>query len=185
MNQIIDYRNHLEEVDKFITNEAHQCLFVGCTEKAVGSHAIQKKGPLKKIADKDFVYCLDSSLSRSFDVKNQTNSIKFRKTPISKATTFPGFCDYHEKLFHTFETPGLNVSNKKHLLYLYYRTLGYEIVKQRISTKRLEIRLRRLYLSSMISKAMGNSESITEADIKETLEKNLSTVRKSYSLFLN
>lgn len=169
MKAAINYRNYLEEIDKAITNETHQCLYLGCHEQAIGSHSVQRKGPLSKIEVKDHVYCLDSSLSRSYDLKSVTSNIKFRKTPISKATTFPGFCDFHDKLFHEFELGGLDVGNAKHLLYLYYRTLGYELLRQVMSSKRLSILLGSQYLVHSIESAFGHAKLISETTFKQAL----------------
>jgi len=169
MRAAITYRNYLEEIDKKITCEKHNCLYIGCTSKAIDSHSIQKRGPLANISDNNLVYCLESSLSKAYDVRTGTSNIGFKKTPVSRATTFPGFCDKHDKLFNVFELPGLDLSNKKHLLYLYYRTLGYELVRQIIDSKRRATILGNQYLSHSISAALGLNTFESEADFKKTL----------------
>ncbi|HHX8453193.1 TPA: hypothetical protein ACVO0J_004847, partial [Vibrio diabolicus] len=61
---------------------------------------------------------------------------------------------------------------------------GYEIARQRMSTKRLEIRLGGLYLSRMVSHAMGSSEFIAEDEFKEILKiKSKYAEEELFSLF--
>ncbi|WP_242245430.1 hypothetical protein [Bacillus cereus group sp. BfR-BA-01330] len=75
-------------------NDTKRCMYKGCKSKTItGSHTIQKSGPLKVIADNNFVYHPNS----------YKDEMKMEKKHIETASTFPGFCEKHEKIFDTFE----------------------------------------------------------------------------------
>ncbi|PGU34114.1 hypothetical protein COD66_12630 [Bacillus cereus] len=86
------YRYHSESTKTW--NDNQRCMYKGCKSLTIaGSHTIQKSGPLKVIADDNFVY--HPNLYKG--------EIKMANKHIGVASTFPGFCSEHESIFSVFE----------------------------------------------------------------------------------
>lgn len=62
-----------------------------CTETIVGAHSLQNNGVLNKIAEDGHVYGM------IFDIMKNNPSLKFNRIGKNKASTFLGFCNYHDK----------------------------------------------------------------------------------------
>ncbi len=76
--------------------QSKNCIYKGCNKKSVKkSHTLTKKLFLSAISEKGKV-CTPQP-----DIK--TGKTKICKVGISDASTFPGFCSNHEKLFYDFE----------------------------------------------------------------------------------
>src|SRR5579859_4755193 len=68
------------------------CIFPGCREISLpASHAIQRNGPLVCIAEKNHV------LAPRFSPRER--GLIMARIGIGEASTFPGFCPRHERLF--------------------------------------------------------------------------------------
>lgn len=98
------------------------CIYHNCTNKSiVRSHAIQKSKSLKLIADENHL------LQPIYNENNSNVEMRMNKVGINDATTFPGFCIEHEKLFVEFETIG-EVKTIHHGKLQSYRNICREIV---------------------------------------------------------
>jgi len=75
----------------------HRCVFPGCEKRTrIRSHALQQSGPLRQIAENQHVYSAEPNLV--------DGGPKMKSISISRASTFPGFCQRHDELlFSSFE----------------------------------------------------------------------------------
>lgn len=96
------------------------CIFDGCKKKSISkSHTIQKSSSIKQISENGQV--LTPKL-------NQTSGeLELISQGIGDASTFPGFCEDHEKLFSEFENKK-DLVNEVHFILQVYRTICREIV---------------------------------------------------------
>ena len=110
-----------------IKNEARikHCLHPNkdeCSEKIVKAHAIQNNRILNRIAENGMVITLDGAEHLLF----QSSDIKGRKV----ATTFTGFCSYHDKaLFQEIEDKDFSGTDKQIFLFT-YRTMAWHFHKK-------------------------------------------------------
>ena len=111
-----------------------QCLHPNkqeCNGGIAHAHAIQKNGPLTKIAENGEVVTMDGVSYQIF----QTNDVKGKKI----ATTFTGFCKYHDKvLFQEIEDKEF-VCSPKQIFLLTYRTMAWHYHKKMEQVKATEI----------------------------------------------
>jgi len=106
---------HFENVKKAVKSwsRARVCMVPGCTSSSIArSHAIPRSMSLTPIAD------AGNLLTPAFDHK--VGSLTMQKVGLSAATTFPGFCAAHEKLFEDFEKDK-NIREVRHVLLQAYR----------------------------------------------------------------
>lgn len=106
---------HFESVKKAVRSwcRASVCMVPGCTSPSIArSHAIPRSMSLALIADDG------NLLTAVFDHK--AGSLTMQKVGLSAATTFPGFCAAHEKLFEGFEKEK-NIREVRHVLLQAYR----------------------------------------------------------------
>lgn len=92
-----------------------------CGNKIIRAHTIQKNGVLKDILD-DTNHCLTFK-EQYLDSSGLTIP---RRIGWRNATTFYGFCDYHDELFSEIET-GNFVVNERNLLLAAYRVVTFEL----------------------------------------------------------
>lgn len=110
-----------------IKNEARikNCLHPNhdeCSEKIVKAHAIQNNRILNRIAEQGMVITMDGTEHLVF----QSSDIKGRKI----ATTFTGFCSYHDKaLFQEIEDKDF-LGTDKQVFLLTYRTMAWHYHKK-------------------------------------------------------
>lgn len=97
-----------------------------CSEKIIKAHAVQNNRILKKIAENGEVITVDGQSNVFF----QGTQIKGRKV----ATTFTGFCGYHDKTtFQEIEDKEFEGTQKQIFLFT-YRTLAWHYHKKREQT---------------------------------------------------
>jgi hypothetical protein len=129
---------------KNIKREAQikQCLHPNqseCSEKIVKAHAIQNNRILNKISENGIVVTLDGASNLVF----QTSDIKGRGI----ATTFTGFCAYHDKVFfQDIEDKEFN-GTEKQIFLLTYRTMAWHYHKKQQQTKATCIQYEKMYNS--------------------------------------
>lgn len=99
------------------------------------SHSQQKKGALKWIQQNGKVYAIKRRMDAFLLSNIQTGNTLplYCEVPISKVTTFPGFCGRHDKdLFDVIEKPeGLTKDNPLQVLALYRRAIAYSLANRR------------------------------------------------------
>ncbi|WP_419749747.1 SEC-C metal-binding domain-containing protein [Terrisporobacter petrolearius] len=109
-----------------------------CSEKIIKAHAIQNNRILNKLSQNGYVVTMDGSSSLIF----QSDQKKGRKI----ATTFTGFCSYHDKiLFQEIEDREFNKSQKQIFLWT-YRTQSWHYNK-----KQEQINANNLFIDNMIN----------------------------------
>jgi len=95
-----------------------------CAGKIIEAHTVSKSGSLKKIAKNSKVYHFKPDINALFE-----NNGKFilREIGIGQASTFPGFCEYHDKsLFSPIENKPFE-ANIYNATLLAYRAISLEI----------------------------------------------------------
>lgn len=124
-----------------IKNDAHikQCLHPNhdeCKGRIIKAHAIQNNRILTRIAERGMVVTTDGVLHHVF----QTTDTKGRKV----ATTFTGFCEYHDKtLFQEIEDKEFE-NTEKQIFLLTYRTLAWHYHKKQEQAQRESIIVSRM-----------------------------------------
>lgn len=112
---------------KSIENNARikQCLHPNknkCDQKIIKAHAIQNNRILNKIAEKGDVITMDGTSNMFFQ--------GMRKKGRKIATTFTGFCSYHDKiLFQEIEDHEF-IGSDKQVFLLTYRTMAWHYHKK-------------------------------------------------------
>lgn len=115
------------EWSKKISKINEKCRFKGClfpdksscsSQKPIKAHSIQKNTILKSISDSGKVL--------SFDVRNSFFNRDFEEFGVSEASTFFGFCDYHDSLvFSDIENKIYSNEKKQNFLFA-YRACAFE-----------------------------------------------------------
>lgn len=117
-----------------------QCLHPNqneCDQKIVNAHAIQNNRILNKIAEEGHVFTVDGISNLIF----QETQKKGRKI----ATTFTGFCKYHDKvLFQDIEDRDF-VGSQKQVFLLTYRTMAWHYHKKQEQRNATEIQYKKMY----------------------------------------
>jgi len=99
-----------------------------CSRKIVRAHTVPKQGSLRKIAKNGSVYHIhpDPVATIKYGKKFEPSLIG-----ISRATTFTGFCGYHDQtLFSPIENDKFN-NTQEHCFLLFYRALCFELFQKR------------------------------------------------------
>ena len=138
-------RKELEDLDKKIkANQiciAHSFDAANCSGGPISSHSIARSEQLKLIAESDKVCVWNGSISKCFHLMDESEgSVKtsFEPWTIKKASTFDGFCNYHDtQLFNLIDKPIAFFSDEV-ILQLHYRAMSYEYFHKKISIEFLE-----------------------------------------------
>lgn len=97
-----------------------KCIYKNCPKKSIAkSHTIQKSSSIKLISENSHV--LTPMLN------DTTGELEMISQGIGDASTFPGFCEDHEKLFEEFENQK-DLIHEVHFVLQIYRTICREIV---------------------------------------------------------
>jgi hypothetical protein len=95
-----------------------------CTTKVIKAHTISKSGSLKQIAENGHVMGTRTSLNELIKTEGV---LVTKKVGINDASTFTGFCSYHDKeLFAALEDRKITLSNEQ-LFLLAYRSTSREL----------------------------------------------------------
>ena len=116
-------KNHFGFVNKRLRDwkRTKECVVPGCTERSINkSHTIPKGLSLKQISENEHL------LSPQFD--QQIGEIVLKSVGVSLASTFPGFCTEHERLFEEFETQK-NIETETHVCLQTYRVACREFFR--------------------------------------------------------
>lgn len=101
-----------------------RCSYDNCQENPINSHSISKS-LLKLIAKEGKVITFENNF---FKVGSSEGTIKEKVQGISKATTFPGFCNSHDNIiFEEIDNLPFDLSNKQAFLYL-FRAISRAII---------------------------------------------------------
>jgi hypothetical protein len=109
------------------------CVWPGCSRTSIRrSHTVQRQGPLAVIAENQHV------LTPEFDPRER--KIRMVKISIGKASTFPGFCSDHEKMFFPLEQ-GRELTKNRDVALQMLRTICRELVIARHYAESLDATL--------------------------------------------
>jgi len=99
-----------------------------CSEKIIKAHSIQNNRILKKISDEGYVVMFNVS-PESFNPRNP--GIRMKETGRRVATTFTGFCSYHDQmLFADIDNNDYSIGDKKKNFLFAFRALVFELYKK-------------------------------------------------------
>lgn len=84
------------------------CYWVGCENKPIKAHGISKTKLLTKLSVDGNVMYMNLESENGFELIN---------TGQAKATTFPGFCDTHDKIFNLIDTADYDSSPQMDFLF--------------------------------------------------------------------
>lgn len=113
-----------DELQKVLSKHAkHVCMYPECRRLAINAHAFSKEHSLREIAEGGKVY---SPVSIRMD-QSAYKDIKFKLLGIQEATTFKGFCPYHDTLFATLDRSGLTTF--KDVFLQLYRSFAGELFR--------------------------------------------------------
>lgn len=123
--------NRLQKGRQDIFDKKRSCLAKGCSEPAIKSHVLQRKGILNNIVDQtNHFYSI--WYPNIYDFRTH-GSFNIRKVGINEGYSFYGFCKSHDNdIFLPVETHPIDFTNK-HIIRLFtYRTICLEYRKKQI-----------------------------------------------------
>lgn len=107
-----------------------------CSGGIIQAHTISKSGSLKSISENGHVMGTKPSLAQL--IKNN-GKLTLSYVGINQASTFTGFCSYHDKkLFAPLEDCPITISDEQ-LFLLAYRSLSRELYAKQETTKTAEL----------------------------------------------
>ena len=113
-------------------NTSQNCIFHNCENKSIKkSHTIQKMASLRRISENGKVMTPQFNHNKE---KLEVVSIGF-----GAASTFPGFCQKHERLFEDFEL-NKEINNSKDVVLQIFRTVCREKFSSKYNIDSLEAR---------------------------------------------
>lgn len=97
-----------------------ECMYYGCTEKAINSHSISSGSSLTHIS------CDENNLRFLESRRNDFDKYyKFEPIGINEASTFKGFCNRHDRIFKSIDDFG--VRNIKDIILQIYRCISHAV----------------------------------------------------------
>ena len=114
-----------EELNRRLNSNSHigvdECLLSTCHERAIMSHAIQKNGYLDMLAINEHLYVFSKAFNQG------RYYVRDNKVSINNATTFYGFCNFHDtKMFLDIEVYQGEEFIKNRLMAHTYRSIAYQ-----------------------------------------------------------
>lgn len=104
----------------------------GCRGKVIGSHTVQRNGPLRKIARDGHVYGY-----RVIGIAGEEELPKL--IGLRDASVFPGFCSLHDTQLFAFVETGRIEATPRTAFLLTYRALAYELHQKKKSYAAAEL----------------------------------------------
>lgn len=164
------------------------CMYRGCRRPTIRhSHSLQRAHALARIAEDGHV------LTPGVDTQGR---IFMDKVGLSHASTFPGFCEAHERLFSEFEGTG-EIETVRHGVLQAFRTVCREISRRRHTLehieneKRAHVARRAAYLRKAVLEATGRDDAPldrlegdpSEQPIDEAVARTVRTLRELDRLY--
>jgi hypothetical protein len=84
-------------------SETKQCYFIGCDKRTIHAHSISNKRLLLKLSKDGKVGFMKKTESLEY--------VELDETGRGQATTFSGFCEEHDKIFHPIDNADYEVGN--------------------------------------------------------------------------
>lgn len=136
-----------------------------CKQGIIGAHTLQKNGVLSFLAEKDHVIEFKPEIKPGGIYSN----IKLESK--NKATTFTGFCKYHDDLvFKPIETSKYDPSSSQQNFLYAYRIYAYEFYKKVVGFKAFQ-------------KAIGKKPSVLRNEMMVGFYRNYQLAMKDYESY--
>ena len=117
--EVFEFQIKLRKITKDFLNKTKTCFILNCRNKTIKSHSVAKSRLLSKISD--------SGRVMYFAISDDARSpFEFIPTGKAKATTFPGFCDFHDKIFEVIDNNNYEPGNKEQEFLFCFRALARE-----------------------------------------------------------
>lgn len=164
------------------------CMYRGCGQPTIRhSHSLQRAHALARIAEDGHV------LTPGVDTQGR---IFMDRIGLGHASTFPGFCKAHERLFSEFEDTG-EIETVRHGVLQAFRTVCREISRRRHILEHIEkerrahIARRTAYLRKAVLEATGRDDASpvrlegdpSEQPIDEAVARTVRTLRELDRLY--
>lgn len=151
------------------------CIYPNCNSLSIKrSHSISKGNSLKLIADQGHV------LQPVLDVFGKNFQLSMETVGVNKASTFPGYCEIHEKVFQQYEN--LKLDEESFVNLQAYRSICREIVYLYIEIDKIQEMIE-TYDSKMKEQAFN----ILRTNLKrQGIKKNIDSLNiKANDIILN
>jgi hypothetical protein len=107
-----NFRKVIQEADKYLRKKKYCCLFPGCNEKAIRSHAIQRASCIEALAENGVVYTMEQSFSSMMAMTAATDPLDVVEVGVNNASVFKGYCPAHDsQLFASAEVTNRGRNN--------------------------------------------------------------------------
>lgn len=136
INYLKTYMSKTFEHKQLLKKCYHTIDSCNCDKDIINSHSVSKSSSLEKIAYKGHIYNYKLNFYNFFDLNNSNplNIIEPKKVGINEASTFYGFCKYHDnELFRDIDVENIKINEKTAFL------LGYRAFVREYYTKELAI----------------------------------------------
>ena len=136
-SQLIDIDNDYKRIENIIKKNVadilkskkifrkcyHEIDKAKCSDDMTSAHSISKSSSLRKISENNFLYNFETNFYKFFDDNNNDPSciLQPRTIGVNEASTFYGFCRYHDSiLFQDIDKEDVEI-NEKNAFLLGYR----------------------------------------------------------------
>ncbi|URZ16708.1 hypothetical protein [Clostridium felsineum] len=144
--------------------------------KAIDSHLVSKGANLKPISKNGKVRTIE------INYKNPINN-ELKETGIKKATTFPGFCKYHDNLiFMPLEKTKIDIYTNEHTFLLILRVVAYKRYQSQKKYKQTSLIIQSF--NNEIVKNMLKESTIHKVKIDSVLSKKSTNKFKAIWCFI-
>ena len=173
--------------------KSRSCMVPSCTHKSIArSHSVPRAMLSDRVADAGHV--LTPALDR-----NQNGRLVVQKIGISDASTFPGFCAIHERLFEDFEN-AKKLSSERDVLLQTYRTACRELFRtnflmqhtndvisifERLRDERLTDRFRNRLKAAGLGNVEVQQIKVSSDPLMEPWRNRLQELKESHSYYAN
>jgi hypothetical protein len=124
-------RNGIHAADKYLRKKKYVCLFPGCKEKAIRSHAIPRALLIEALAENGVVYTMEQSFNSMMTKTAPTDPPDVIEVGVNDASVFKGFCPAHDSwLFASAEVTHRG-RNRAMAISLHLRAVSLEYCRQR------------------------------------------------------
>jgi hypothetical protein len=155
-------KNPFELIEKLKSEfRVKKCMHpnsLGCNS-VIAAHTIQMKGTLDKI----------SKNYHLFRVSQKINDFGkgFEKISTNKASTFYGFCEKHDSIFHIFENKDYDIHSIEQAFYIAYRTVCMELYNKQAALSAFSCKDLKNLLDKSYYEACFKGTSLGEEDSRK------------------
>lgn len=126
-----NFRKVIQAADKYLRKKKYVCLFPGCKEKAIRSHAIPRASCIEALAENGVVYTMEQSFNSMMTMTAATDPPDVVEVGVNDASVFKGFCPAHDsQLFASAEATHRG-RNRAMGISLHLRAVSLEYCRKR------------------------------------------------------